>query len=58
MRLFSKTKPMIILVSLLIGLILMGIFSGCGNQQPAPVVLVGTPSIGEPKVGAPSPQQP
>ncbi len=47
-----------VLMSLLIGLVLMGTLSGCGNQQPAPVVLVGTPSIGEPKVGAPSSQQP
>lgn len=51
-----KRLNQIKLFSLLVGLVWL--LAGCGGQQPAPVVVVGTPSIGEPKVGAPSPQQP
>jgi hypothetical protein len=54
MKRFSQTKLSFIWISLLIGLVWF--ISGCGGQQPA--VQVVTPAIGEPKVGAPSPQQP
>ncbi|MBE7473765.1 MAG: hypothetical protein HS114_31940 [Anaerolineales bacterium] len=54
MKRFSRVKFSFVWISLLIGLVWL--VSGCGGQQPA--ALVVTPSIGEPKVGAPSPQQP
>ncbi len=54
MKRFSRVKFSFIWISLLLGL--AWLVSACGGQPPAAVVV--TPSIGEPKVGAPSPQQP
>jgi hypothetical protein len=54
MKRFSRVKFSFVWISLLLGL--FWLISGCGGQQPAAQVV--TPSIGEPKVGAPSPQQP
>ncbi len=49
----SISFSLFILAALLVELI-----AGCNSQGSAPAVVVSAPEIGEPKIGAPAPQQP